>query len=103
METKNLILQGVRWIAAEGMNAANNKPGKVRVGYGNTQACAVCAVALSEAPPHNGEGGLSVPQLAQWVVQKSRLRRSVEGRVLSLFSTAGAMDDGKIAPAALGE
>ncbi len=48
-------------------------------------------------------GGLPVPQLTQWVVQKSRLRRSVEGRVMSLFSTAGAMDDGKIAPAALGE
>ena len=59
METKNLILQGVRWIAAEGMNAANNKPGKVRVGYGNTQACAVCGVALSEASPQRVEGFLS--------------------------------------------
>ncbi len=59
METKDLILQGVRWIAAEGMNAANNKPGKVRVGYGNTQACAVCGVALSEAPPQRVEGFLS--------------------------------------------
>ena len=76
METKDLILQGVRWIAAEGMNAANNKPGKVRVGYGNTQACAFVRRRALRGSAAEG-GGLPVPQLTQWVVQKSRLRRSV--------------------------
>ncbi len=38
----------------------------------------ICGVALSEALPQSGEGGLCVPQLAQWVVQISHLRCSVE-------------------------
>lgn len=49
----------------------------------------MCGVALSEAPPHSGEGVVPVPQLTQWVVQKSRRRRSVGGQ-MTLFPTVGA-------------
>jgi len=48
----------------------------------------LCGVTLSEAPPHSGAGALSVLQLTQWVVQKSRLRRSV-GEFLLNFLLLG--------------
>ena len=62
----------------------------------------ICGVALSEAPPQSGEGGLCVPQLAQWVVQISHSGACWGGSVKGLVGIAKRRSVGLLHGAAEG-